>query len=475
MRKKKCIPIFFMMAFALLLSIFGVKPITKAYAAEVGPDILITEIMPESRSTEDGYEYIELYNNTDDNIDIENYKFVYPEVDITAHKIIPPHGVIILCTRGATTLSSFNSFYGTSLESSKFVSLPLSYNALSNTSDQCVILCEDDGNIVVCANYDISDIAAKKSITYKYPEDGFFMDMLAKKQAPTIGTVSNEQTPYNNAKVTGITLNRSSLTIETDETYRLKASITPSNAANKSIKWSSSDEDIAYVDKYGLVYGEDEGRAVITAKTVDGGFKATCKVTVTDKDEGHHQVNNVIISRLFLIMKEGDKEKLTVAVFPSKASNKDVIWSSDNTSTAKVDDDGNVTAVGRGIAVITVKTEEGNHSARCIVIVLNEYIKYKDIFSIKLNNKTLKISEGQTFRLNVMLMPWNARKTDLKWSSSNSKIVSVSDDGKITGLKNGKATITVSTKDGEHEDSCVVYVEKAKGNRKYKFNWKWHF
>ncbi|HBM74209.1 MAG TPA: hypothetical protein DD429_01460 [Clostridiaceae bacterium] len=186
-------------------------------------------------------------------------------------------------------------------------------------------------------------------------------------------------------------------------------------------------------------------------------------------------MNNVIISRLFLIMKEGDREKLTASVFPSKASDKDVIWSSDNTSAAKVDDDGNVTAVGRGIAVITVKTEEGNHSARCIVIVLNEYIKYKDIFSIKLNNKTLKISEGQTFRLNVMLMPWNARKTDLKWSSSNSKIISVSDDGKITGLKNGKATITVSTKDGDHKDSCIVYVEKAKGNGKYKFNWKWHF
>ena len=176
-------------------------------------------------------------------------------------------------------------------------------------------------------------------------------------------------------KVESIALNIQDITLEVGETTTLQATITPDNATNKNISWSSENENIASVDDNGEVTAQGAGETTIIVTTEDGKKTATCIVTVTEPEPEPEpeeiKVENVTLNSQNEELEIGETVTLVETITPSDATNKNVTWNSDNTDVATVNN-GVVTAVGEGTANITVITQDENKTATCRVTVIKE-------------------------------------------------------------------------------------------------------
>ena len=168
-------------------------------------------------------------------------------------------------------------------------------------------------------------------------------------------------------KVTGITLNSSSLSLIEGETADLTATISPKDADNKTVIWSSSNGSVAGVSN-GKVTALSPGSTTITAKSDDGGFTATCVVSVAPRVIA---VTSITLSKTELTLVEGESETITATVQPDNATNKTVTWSSSDVTIAVVEG-GKITAVKEGTTTISAKA--GEQSSTCKVIVKPESI-----------------------------------------------------------------------------------------------------
>ncbi|MBR4227327.1 MAG: Ig domain-containing protein, partial [Candidatus Methanomethylophilaceae archaeon] len=169
-------------------------------------------------------------------------------------------------------------------------------------------------------------------------------------------------------RVTGIALSEDTLTMKPGEQRTLTPIITPSNATNKKVTWTSTHESIATVNN-GNVLAVDAGKTIIIATTEDGVFQATCLVTVQIDSI---RVENVSINTDRISMKVGESATLVATVFPSDATDKNVTWSSSKTDVAIVTSNGKVTGISEGTAVITVTTHDGCKTDTCIVTISSE-------------------------------------------------------------------------------------------------------
>ncbi len=167
--------------------------------------------------------------------------------------------------------------------------------------------------------------------------------------------------------VESISISPSSISLERDKTYQLQAEVTPKEATEKKVSWSSSDTQVATVSENGLVTGVNRGTVTITATA--GGKSATCQVTVT------WEVQSVTVSPATLTMtKIGETAQLTATVAPEGAG--EAVWSSSNEVVATVSPEGLVTAVGQGTATITATASE--KTATCEVTVEISIIEVED-------------------------------------------------------------------------------------------------
>ena len=176
-------------------------------------------------------------------------------------------------------------------------------------------------------------------------------------------------TPPDPVAVTGVSLNKNATTIAIGANETLTATITPANADNQAVTWSSNNTAIASVDQTGKVTGVSAGTATITVTTQDGNKTATCTVTVPDPSADPVAVTGVSLNKTSTSLTVGASETLTATVAPANATNQAVTWSSNNTAVASVDQNGKVTAVAAGTATITVTTQDGNKTATCTVTV----------------------------------------------------------------------------------------------------------
>ena len=164
--------------------------------------------------------------------------------------------------------------------------------------------------------------------------------------------------------VDALSLNKSSLSVKVGEKEKLQATITPSNADNKNVVWTSSDGEIATVDSDGNVTAVKAGMVTITATAVDNPkIKATCTVIVIQP------VTGIKLSEKYFKMKNiGESIQLTATVLPEDASNKKVNWRSSDSSVCIVSN-GNVVSVGYGTSVVIVTTEDGDFMTTCTITV----------------------------------------------------------------------------------------------------------
>lgn len=257
--------------------------------------------------------------------------------------------------------------------------------------------------------------------------------------------------------VTGVSLNQTSGTINIGDTLNLTATVTPSNATNKKVTWSTSDSSVATVNN-GAVKGVKAGSTTITVATVDGNKTATCNVTVNSVP-----VTGVTLNKTSLTIEEGQTSTLVATVAPTNATNKNVTWSSSDSTVASVSSSGVVTAVKKGTATITVTTVDGDKTATCDVTVNEKSVTPIAVTGVSLNKTSLSLKEGDSETLIETVSPENASNKNVTWSSSNTSIVTVN-NGVVSAHHEGNATITVTTVDGNKTATCNVTVSKDGGD-----------
>ncbi len=200
--------------------------------------------------------------------------------------------------------------------------------------------------------------------------------------SPSSDQINGYNSGGSDIAVTGVTLNYDSETLIEEETLQLDALIAPTNATNKNITWSSSDTSVATVSSTGLVTAVKAGDATITVTTQDGGFTATCDITVEAR-----LVNSVTVSPSSLLLDLGDNKTadLSVVVDVTNDAPQTVTWTSSNSTIASVNSSGKVTAKKAGTAVITAtSTFDNTKKGTCEVTVANaiEYTLADDISDI---------------------------------------------------------------------------------------------
>lgn len=250
--------------------------------------------------------------------------------------------------------------------------------------------------------------------------------------------------------VKGITLSVSSKTLYVgDPSLDISATLTPANATDKSLEWSSSDPEVASIAPgaalRAVIKPLKPGKTTITATTKDGGFTASCEVTVK------RHVSGVSLNKASLTLYVGETESLAATVAPEDASDKTVAWSSDNSAVASVSN-GKVTANKPGTAVIKVVTNDLSKEAACTVTVK------RHAESVELSQKEIKLYLGENRSLTATVLPSDASDKNVTWSSSNPNVATVSTAGNVVSKSVGTTVITVKTADGGHQASCHVTV-----------------
>lgn len=274
-----------------------------------------------------------------------------------------------------------------------------------------------------------------------------------------IATYSCKKEKDKSVAVTEVRLDKTATTLFEGDTEELMATVMPENATDKGIEWKSSDESVATVSQTGLVTALKDGSATITVITNDGGFRASCEVTVKKKVIA---VTGVKLSAASMTLREGDKGTLTATVEPANATNKNVEWWTSDLDVVSVTStsggsNGYVEARGAGKATVTVKTEDGEFSASCEITVEKKEVP---VTGIALDQSSLLLPVGNTYALKAHVQPSNATDQDIKWGSSNGGVATVDQTGKVTAVAAGTVDI-LATLAGKFA-RCTVQVDNVK-------------
>jgi len=272
-----------------------------------------------------------------------------------------------------------------------------------------------------------------------------------KKQPVNNIIAFNEKEEKGPIDVDRIKLNTDKVTMTPGSKKRIIAIIEPYNASNKALIWESSDPSIATVDGNGNIVALKEGEVTITVRTKDGKVKAEVKVIVAKIP-----VDKIILTPTKMSLKVGTSGVIASTIKPDNATVDELIWESSDPTVAKVDNEGRVNGIKEGTAVITARTPDGKVTATCVVTIVSNSVP---VDKIKFDKDKVSVQVGETDQLIAKIEPENATERDLIWESSDPSIVTVDENGKITGVKPGTATITVKTPDGKVTATCTVKVE----------------
>lgn len=245
--------------------------------------------------------------------------------------------------------------------------------------------------------------------------------------------------------VTGVSLNPTSKTINVGDKLTLIGTVAPSSATDKTLSWMSSDNSVATVTN-GVVTAKSTGNVTIIAISSNGKV-GTSSLTV------NAQASKITVDVTSKVLYIGSSFTLHGTIAPSNTTNKSVVWKTSNNKVATVTSSGVVKAINAGTATITVTTSNGK-SATCIVTV-----KPVLVSNLKLSAATtLKVKS--TLTVKATITPTYATNKSLIWTSSNTKIATVSSSGVVKGVKAGKVTIIATTKDGSKKTAKITITIK---------------
>lgn len=257
----------------------------------------------------------------------------------------------------------------------------------------------------------------------------------------TVGKVS--QIP-----VKSVTLDKSALELTAGTAAQLTAKLNPEDATDQTVTWSSSNGGVVTVDENGSLKALAAGTATITVKTTDGGYTASCAVTVKPA-----AVTDVLLDKAAVTLKVGESLVLNATVLPENVTDKTIQWSSSAPGVVKVEN-GKLTALTEGNATISAKC--GEKSAFCAVTVQKSDIAAE---SVTLDKTTLELTINGSAKLTATVLPEETAVKTVQWSSSEETVAKVAADGTVTGLKEG--TVIITAKCGEKSAECTVTVKSS--------------
>jgi len=257
-----------------------------------------------------------------------------------------------------------------------------------------------------------------------------------------------------------ITLNKTETTLKATETVDLVATILPETTTDKSITWKSSDEAIATVDANGKVTAVAVGKATITA-TAASGISVECAITVVETPAGGITIDKdaLGITGDNLEMHVGDVKAIKVTVTPETTTDKAVIYSSENPAVASVDEIGNVTALNLGTTTITIVAKSNPD----VKATINVTVVATPAGSITLNKTAATLKATETVDLVATILPEATTNKSVTWKSTNEAIATVDDNGKVTAVAVGKATITATAASGISATCEITVVATPAG------------
>jgi len=265
----------------------------------------------------------------------------------------------------------------------------------------------------------------------------------------TITCTSNSTGAKATCKVTVgyVKLDQTEATIMKGKTVTLAATVYPSSLTDKTVTWESSNTKVATVTTAGKVKGVKAGTATITCTSNATGLKATCAVNVV---KGFVNLNKTEVC-----VQKGKTTTLKATVTPETLTDKSVTWESSDKSIATVTSAGKVKGVKYGTATITCTSVATGAKATCQVTVGKVIIGVSEI-TIKKSRETILVPT---------LYPSDLADKSVTWKSSDTKIATVTADGKVKGIKAGTATITCTSVATGLKGTCTVTVLSTSGAR----------
>ena len=273
--------------------------------------------------------------------------------------------------------------------------------------------------------------------------------------------------------VSSIALSPTSVTLNPNGTYKFNVTVSPSNATNKGVTWSSNDTNVVSVDQNGNIKALKDGMAKIRVTAQDGSGKyAEASVTVESSKPTNVLVTGVSLNASTVKMYVGQSYQLIHTIKPSNATNKGVTWSSSNTNVVSVSN-GKIVGKSSGKARITVTTNDGRYSAYTDVTVINRPSSNSSSSSkpssssssgssisssIDIIKDTIELNKGSEEKLEYKLSQ-DLTDSIIIWKSSNTDVAVVK-NGIVTAISDGEATITATINGKDIKDTCKVIVRK---------------
>ncbi|NOW87014.1 uncharacterized protein YjdB [Clostridium beijerinckii] len=366
------------------------------------------------------------------NVGISGQTIVPTTVNVSGITIT---GTNNISSKGGTT--QLTATVSPSNATDKTVTWTLSDNNIANVDSNGLVTAKTDGTVTIKA----------KANDGSNVENTYNVTITGQTVVPT-----NPAT----VKVTGVNITGTNSISDKNGTTQLTANVAPSNATNKTVTWTSSDNTIATIDANGLVTAKANGTVVIKAKSNDGSnVENTYNVTITGQTvtPSTVSVTGVSITGTNSISSKGGTTQLTANVSPSNATNKTVTWTSSDNSIATVDANGLVTAKADGTVTIKVKANDGSNVESTETVTISGQTAITPVTNVNVTGITIAgadsiSTKGGILTLTAGVSPSNATNKAITWSSSDNNIATVDANGLVTAKVNGSITITATANDG---------------------------
>ncbi|MBP5204158.1 Ig domain-containing protein [bacterium] len=238
------------------------------------------------------------------------------------------------------------------------------------------------------------------------------------------------------------------ISVKKGSTTNLILVIKPIDLSSSELTWESSNTNVAVVDSKGVLRAVGVGTVTITVTTAEG-KTATCIVQVVAESV---DAESIELSSDDTTIYVGSSTQIIAKISPENSTNHDLVWSSSDTSIATVDDKGIVTGVKQGTVTITAKTSDGKVVATITITVEEE--------GLVLDADETTIYVDSSAQITAKINQENVTNSDLIWSSSDTSIATVDNNGVVTGVKPGTVTITAKTSDGKYVGTITITVEE---------------
>ena len=250
--------------------------------------------------------------------------------------------------------------------------------------------------------------------------------------------------------VSGVTLSKTSVSLEVGQTETVSASVQPSNATNPTITWASSNAAVATITQTGKITAISKGTATIIVKSNNG--KTASLIVTVNKSE--IDVTSVVVSTNNVQLEVGGSTTVTASVRPSNATNPTITWKSNDTSIATVNANGKITGVKAGTTTVTAKSNNGKSASVSVSVIKKGSLV--EVTGVVLSKTSLALVVGGTEQITATITPSNATNPSITWYSDTPSVATVDGNGNVTAVGAGKATITAQSNNGKKASAVVT-------------------